>query len=60
MGWRNLMFRVAHKMLDEMLEQENITKLIGIKKLLSCSFKKNHIKSLEQPVRLSLICSERY
>ena len=53
------MFRVAHKVLDEMLEQENITKLIG-NKIIGLQFLKNHIKSLEHPVRLSLICSESY
>ncbi|MFS7900742.1 hypothetical protein Hanom_Chr00s135368g01816961 [Helianthus anomalus] len=40
MGRRNLMLCVAHKVLDEMLEQKDITKLIGMKKLLGCSFKK--------------------
>ncbi|KAJ0850454.1 hypothetical protein HanPSC8_Chr13g0581011 [Helianthus annuus] len=42
MGWRNLMFRVANKVLDEMLEQENITKLIGIKNYWAVVFKKSY------------------
>ncbi|KAJ0667745.1 hypothetical protein HanPI659440_Chr17g0681211 [Helianthus annuus] len=42
MGWRNLMFRVAHKVLVKMLEQENVTKLIGIKNYWAAVFKKSY------------------